>query len=348
MNNSSNTTDSPATDGLQRQNYQTVPQLVPIAVLILITNGIVFLLFCKTRNLRTPANYLLFSLALSDVMTGLVNIPLFLCQLIRGYHVSATLFCASTVFHNVISFSVAYHITAITAEKYLAVVNPFGRNMMTKRTVAKTALVVWLWSTFLGSVPSSWFDKWWDMESLALYLEAGYNIFCLVVVFLLPFTFILYAYSIMFKAVSSTAGLTKSMRRKDTRTFKKASNEKKCLIILLTMAVAFAICWLPWFTMKLIYSLVNIELITEQGEHMVHLSQVFVIVRYLSSAINPLLYTFFKKDFWSAFRVVVLKKKHPRRSSMSMRAVSVRSRGSEQVSTLLLPEHTGKTCHSTL
>lgn len=346
MNNTSKSSSSEEPSG-QHQADEILTQLVPIAVLIVITNGLVFLLFGKLRSLRTPANYLLLSLAMSDVMTGLINIPLF-CVLStlddQTLDKMNSVYCASEVFHNVISCSVAYHITAITAEKYLAVVNPFGRFLMTKKTVVKILSTVWLWSVFLGAIPASWWSAWWNGERRALYLQTGNNIFSLVVVFVIPYMFILYAYFIMFKAVSCKNRFKKSLDRKDPRAFKRASNEKKCLIILLTMAIAFAICWIPWFTLRLIFSLAYIGWIDgEDLAYMEHVSHAFIIIRYLSSAINPLLYTFFKQDFWNAFKVVVLKKK-PRRPSvtLSMRQ-TVRLRGSDQLVDLLAPENNVKT-----
>lgn len=347
MNNSSNTSlDQPLEHQQESQNDE-ISQLVPIAVLILLTNGVVFLLFGKMKSLRTPANYFLLSLAVSDAMTGLINIPLFLSMLWNiDLSSDGAVYCASEVFHNVISCSVAYHITAITVEKYVAVVNPFGRFLMTKKTVVKILSAVWLWSAFLGSVPASWWSSWWhSTDSLALYLQAGYIIFCLVAVFVIPYIFILYAYSTMFKAVSSKRRLKKSLNQKDPRAFKKANNEKKCLIILLTMAIAFAICWIPWFTLRLIYSLTDIGWIgPEIMAPMEHASHIFIIIRYLSSAINPLLYTFFKQDFWSAFKVVVLKRR-PRSLSitLSMRK-TIRPRGSDpQVELLPAESNTDKT-----
>lgn len=340
MSNSSHT--SP-TNGNQPLNLEAVPQVAPIAVLILLTNGIVFILFWKKRSLRTPSNYLLLSLAVSDFMTGLINIPVFLANFVQSNE-SEVLFGVMKVFHNVISFSIAYHITAVTAEKYLAVVNPFGRNMRTTKTVLKVAIVIWLWSSLLGTVPIFWLKEWLKREARAEYLETGYNIFCLVFVFLLPFTFILFAYCVMFRAVSSKHSLTKSMPQKGTQAFKKASNEKKCMIILLSMALTFVICWLPWFMLMLLFSLYNLQWLPRRVlVSLFPMSQIFLIVRYLSSIIDPLLYTFFKQDFWNAFRVVVLKKQPKGRSSQTLRVVSQRSRGgSEKSQSLLMEENNGQ------
>ena len=191
MNNTSSSSEEPSGQH-QGDEFEVIWQLVPIAMLIVITNGLVFLLFGKLRSLRTPANYFLLSLAVSDVMTGLINIPLFCVLSTLDYptleNMNGSIYCATEVFHNMISCSVAYHITAITVEKYLAVVNPFGRFLMTKKTVVKILSTVWLWSASLGAIPASWWSAWWKGERLALYVQTGNNIFSLVVVFVIdPF-----------------------------------------------------------------------------------------------------------------------------------------------------------------
>ena len=340
MNNSSNISLQHLT-ALHQPKYNLASQLVPIAVSIIVANGVVFYLFGKMRSLRTPANYFLLSLAISDIMTGLINIPLLLVLV----HLSplspsfTVMYCTSEVFHNVISISIAYHITAITMDKYLAVVNPFGRFLMTRKTVRKALSSVWLCSAFLGSVPATWWDSWLAEDSFALYLQAGHIIFCLCVVFFVPYMFILYSYGVMFKAVSLKRSSKESSVQKDSRAFKRANNERKCLIILLAMASAFAICWIPWFTLRLIYAVSTTGWIDIKDQaSFTEASQMFVIIRYISSAVNPLLYTFFKQDFWKAFKILILKK-HPRRQSLtpSIRlSVTQRYRDSEQQDQLLV------------
>ena len=340
MNNSSNISLQHLT-AFHQPKYNLASQLVPIAVSIIVANGVVFYLFGKMRSLRTPANYFLLSLSISDIMTGLINIPLLLVlEHLSSPSLSFTvIYCTSEVFHNVVSISIAYHITAITMDKYLAVVNPFGRFLMTKKTVRKALSSVWLCSAFLGSVPATWWDSWLAEDSFALYLQAGHIIFCLCVVFFVPYMFILYAYGVMFKAVSMKRSSKESSGQKDSRAFKKANNERKCLIILLAMATAFAICWIPWFTLRLIYAVSTTGWIDIKDQaSFTEASQMFVIIRYISSAVNPLLYTFFKQDFWKAFKILILKK-HPRRQSLtpSIRlSVTQRYRDSEQQDQLLV------------
>ena len=334
MNNSSNISLQHLT-AFHQPNYKLASQLVPIAVSIIIANGVVFYLFGKMRSLRTPANYFLLSLSISDIMTGLINIPLLLVlEHLSSSSLSFTvIYCTSEVFHNVVSISIAYHITAITMDKYLAVVNPFGRFLMTRKTVRKALSSVWLCSAFLGSVPATWWDSWLAEDSFALYLQAGHIIFCLCVVFFVPYMFILYAYGVMFKAVSMKRSSKESSGQKDSRAFKKANNERKCLIILLAMATAFAICWIPWFTLRLIYAVSTTGWIDIKDQaSFTEASQMFVIIRYISSAVNPLLYTFFKQDFWSAFKIVTLKRNSriPSMTPSIRLTITQRYRGAEK------------------
>lgn len=59
-------------------NYQVISEVLPIAIVIVLTNSLVFYLFAKRKSLRTPTNCLLLSLSLCDFMTGFIAIPLFI------------------------------------------------------------------------------------------------------------------------------------------------------------------------------------------------------------------------------------------------------------------------------
>ena len=60
------------------------------------------------------------------------------------------------------------------------------------------------------------------------------------------------------------------------------------------MAIIFACCWFPYFIVML---LVNIRL-----KVLFSVFEAVMVIRYITSLANPLLYTFFKRDFWSAFQ----------------------------------------------
>ena len=85
------------------------------------------------------------------------------------------------------------------------------------------------------------------------------------------------------------------IKNKNSREQKKKKSDRKCILVFAAMASIFACCWFPYFIVML---LVNIRLKV--------LFSVFfeavIVIRYITSLANPLLYTFFKRDFWSAFQ----------------------------------------------
>lgn len=309
-----NNTTSAAADQDQilsgQKRLEALPQLLPISLLIVLTNFVVFLLFYSRRSLRKPSNYLLLSLAICDFLNGSVNISLFLLVFIPMIKGSKflVLLGAVEVSHNFIAITAACHIFLITAEKYLAVMRPLKYHVIKKKTMLRVIGGAWVISAVIAAAPISWFSMRNRKERTGLILETAFNVFCLFAVFVVPYTFILFAHITMFRKICkrnhNRAGLKSCAR---SRIRKKKENERKCLIIFATMATVFLVCWLPWFILRLIYSLIKQRLIQHDPVALMIASQVFLIVRYLTSVINPLLYTFFKQDFWRALKRTVIR-----------------------------------------
>ena len=307
-----NTTSAADQDQIlsEERRLEALPQLLPIGLLIVLTNFVVFLLFYSRQSLRKPSNYLLLSLAICDFLNGSVNISLFLSVFIPVVKGSKflVLLCAVEVSHNFIAITAACHIFLITAVKYLAVMKPLKYHVIKKKTMLLVIGGAWVISAVVSAAPIGWFSMRSRKERTGLILETAFNVFCLFAVFVMLYTFILFAHITMFRKICKRnhdrAGLNSRAR---SRIRKKKKNELKGLIIFATIAIVFLVCWLPWFILRLIYSLIGQRLIQHDNVAMEIASQVFLIVRYLTSVINPLLYTFFKQDFWRALKRTVIK-----------------------------------------
>ncbi|KAL9959978.1 hypothetical protein ACROYT_G033364 [Oculina patagonica] len=307
----SNTTAGPAvevTTHKLKSNYQVLYEVLPIAVIIIAVNSMVFYLFAKSKRLRTPTNCLLLSLAVCDFMTGFICIPLFIIvvvQVIKSPEPHAHIGHFNVIFNNCMAISAAYHILAITLERYFCISRPFAHRQLTKKSMLKLALFVWFVAAVIGFMPYAWFSL--QLTDIVAYkkTQVGYVVFCLIFVFLVPSILIVFSQTVMFKAIAKSGGhrltATKTAQR-------KAKNDKKCLIIFALMAFIYVVCWLPWFVLYLCFSF-WFPLTPETLEGLSNLSQVVVIFRYLTSIVNPLLYTFFKKDFLQAFKLLVLRKR---------------------------------------
>ena len=288
-------------------NTQAIAELVPVALLIILANGLVFVLFMKRAQLRTPANYVLFSLAACDFITGVINIPFFI---IVAFTPVITLFkfryymaVLVSVLNNFTAISACYHILAATTEKYLSIIWPVKHRSITRKTVFKVLQVVWVVSFIVAFIPFSWVNME-DRETQGK-LTVWHVIFCLVAVFLLPYTFMIYAFVAIFKSISNQ-GKTKGNIISRSHFNRQVALERRCLILFASMAIIFLVCWLPWFILLLLY---KVEDNTEDMEIAAH---VFVLVRYATSIINPLLYTFFRRDFNKALKSLFKRKRSQR------------------------------------
>ena len=122
-------------------NIEAIAELVPVALLVTIANGLVLVLFKKNTKLRTASNYVLFSLAVCDFMTGIINIPLFIIEsltpVIKSFEVRY--YILVSVLNNLTAISSCYHILIATTEKYLSIIWPVTHRLMTKKISLQSA-----------------------------------------------------------------------------------------------------------------------------------------------------------------------------------------------------------------
>lgn len=311
MSNSSFSVNNTTNSELKPPNPTFLAEVLPIAVVIVLVNGLVFYLFLKHKRLRTPTNLLLFSLAVCDFLTGFIGIPLFIVVVMQVVDppVSNHLAAFIVIFNNGTAITTAYHILAITFERYFSILKPFNHRQLTKTSMLKVVISVWFVSTALATMPYAWSTKRLSDPIGYSKTQFGYVVFCLTFVFFVPCIMIVTCQFLMFRAISKRGnqGLTSpSASRRKTR------NEKKCLIVFALMALIFLACWLPWFVLSLCFTL-WFPVHQKTLKILSNLAQVFAIFRFVTSIVNPLLYTFFKRDFLAAFRLFILRKKISRR-----------------------------------
>ena len=196
-----------------------------------------------------------------------------------------------------------YHIVIVTAERYLAIKCPLKHLALDLKSVNIVLALVWLLSLLISLVPFTWINKIYPVsQPVSSKFTLVFTIFCMVFVLVLPYIFLVYVFIDMFKAVY---GGSRNRRwensgflRRTESSKRRSTGERKCLVLFVIMASVFLICWLPWFVIFLLYQL------PLDFSKMRVPSQVSLLIRYMSSAVNPLLYTFLKRDFNQALKFV--------------------------------------------
>ena len=301
MNINNSTSTSLGNQRLDNENlgFMFLAKLLPIAVAITFTNGLVFVMFYKRKSLHTASNYLLLSLASSDFLTGTVSIPFFISFNFHGIIPYGSLAAhLMYVIQILLAISGSYHILVITGEMYFAIANPLRHQLLAKSVVWKLSFGVWIISAAFSAVSLAW----WKHTS-PIYHNIAYSALVLFTVFMVPYIFMIYAYAKMFIAISKRKIPGQEHNLQKSRFRKRQGDKKKCIIVFATMAVTHAVCWMPYFTVMLI---ITIHILVPVGDTSAvgKVAEVFAITRFLTSLINPLLYTFFKRDFRKALRIL--------------------------------------------
>ena len=177
-NNSSSAQDG---DGSSTFSYFIVSYdscLIVLSFLIIGINILVLVLFARRRPLRSKTNLLLASLSVSDLMMGLLGIPMSTaCNALVGYRTFSGLCITAAAVYRFIAVSTIFHILVITAEKYVSVIYPFKyTSVVTKKRIFALITSVWTFFSLRGAHSTHLAEIWWfhlqrpDQASLGSYL----------------------------------------------------------------------------------------------------------------------------------------------------------------------------------
>ncbi|XP_053930074.1 neuromedin-U receptor 1 isoform X1 [Cuculus canorus] len=145
--------------GPQRSNF-----FVPVCVIYLLIfvvgavgNTLTCIVILRHRFMRTPTNYYLFSLAVSDLLVLLLGMPLELYDLWSNYPflLGASGCYFKTLLFEAVCFASILNVTALSVERYIAVVHPLkAKYVVTRNHAKRVIIVIWVLSV-ICSIPNT-------------------------------------------------------------------------------------------------------------------------------------------------------------------------------------------------
>ena len=121
-----------------------------LVILNLFGNTLVCVVILRNRNMRTPLNYLLFNLAVTDTMIDVLSIPMIVFGFIpnKSGGTVVMLLCKFIV-HGTLIFACGkvsvFSLAAVAFEQYQAVVHPLTvRENITKRKTFVFIIIIWI------------------------------------------------------------------------------------------------------------------------------------------------------------------------------------------------------------
>ena len=297
--------------------FDTFP--IVLAIMISGLNSFILFLATKVRYLRTATNFVLGSLAFSDLLSGVMGIPFYLaCSAIQETPV-----CGITqVLTKFFSISIVLHLFLVSIDRHVAVVHAIRyRSLVTKRKTLHWLLSVWIIAIFVSLIQLSWIgldvDVNEDSEEETARIAIMYNIVCIVLFFAVPLITMIFCYVTIFLALRQQLraiqknSIPSYIRRSERRSH---ARERRAALIFVAMITIYIFCWLPYFLLDLQHQF---------GEEFFTLPSLieytlFYYPKFLNSLLNPLLYVFCKHDFRQAIRSMTGKTLANDRPSLSL------------------------------
>ena len=300
-NNSSSKTD------LERTEFLPVSLIVTLffmCLLIVALNGLVIFLIHKKKILRTITNMFLASLALSDLMSGLVGIPLLVICLARDL---VNVCVSSAIFIRFTAISSVWHVLLIACDRYIFIVHGMQyHSLVTKQRAIVATIVVWLFSLLSSVIQLSWYllyeIAFTEYEEITEDFNRKYSIACIVLFFAVPLLLMCYIYGRIFQISCKSNKTDRQASKNLQQPSRSLLHEWRGRTVLLITIVIFTGCWLPYF----VAMLDDYMSASEQSPMPLWAQRLLLFLGFIPPILNPILCTLAKKDFRRAFKQVVL------------------------------------------
>uniref|UniRef100_A0A3B3CJ00 5-hydroxytryptamine (serotonin) receptor 2C, G protein-coupled-like 1 n=1 Tax=Oryzias melastigma TaxID=30732 RepID=A0A3B3CJ00_ORYME len=330
-----------------REKFQCNWPALLILVIIALTIGgniLVILAVSLEKKLQNATNFFLRSLAVADMLVGILVMPISLINILYDYAWPLpSALCPIWIYLDVL-FSTAsiMHLCAISLDRYVAIRNPIEHSRFNSRTKAMMKIAA-VWTISIGvSMPIPVIglhneDKVFVNGSCVLN-EERFMLIGSFVAFFIPLVIMVVTYCLTIQSRRNTLSCLKGAEpsillsasasdsisiipgsevasqlsspaagpgRSDSSgchgrrgMMQAIKNEKRASKVLGIVFFLFLIMWCPFF-------ITNVTFVLCRGscnESLLHdLLNLFVWVGYISSGVNPLVYTLFNKTYRRAF-----------------------------------------------
>ncbi|XP_061742868.1 trace amine-associated receptor 1-like [Nerophis ophidion] len=272
-----------------------------IGVVIICGNFLIIMSVIYFKQLHTPTNYLILSLAVSDLLVGLLTIPLD-TKFNRDYcQIHGGLVClAQQCIEVTLTTASILNLMCISIDRYYAVCKPLVyKTAITVRVTVFMILLSWSFSFLLSTG---------FLIAGIIYAKCGNKCYIYIVIvnvsgpiltFYLPMIIVMCIYAIIFfvahKQARSIQNRTYHSRTPGATVRKMERKATKTLAIVLS---AFLVCCCPFFTVWMISFSNKVSVSFEVIDPL----SLFVLS---NSMLNPFIYALFYSWYRSAFKIVI-------------------------------------------
>ena len=277
--------------------------LTAIMLSAIIGNSLVVAVVYRKKELRNVTSIFIVNLSISDIAVAILCMPFSIVTTIAGDWIFAGQFCQLNGFLNIfLLLNSILTLTAISIQKYFAIVMPLTETVTTKRAIHA---LVWTWcqSFITALTPVLGWNSYVHIPGrMQCSTKVPSNVsemvncfFIIVTGFVIPLVVMIFAY---FRIFLNVRRHTRRLRKHIAPDYALKS-EKNVTITLVIILTLFLLCWAP-FSVLVTYATLN-------KSH--ELPEYFHIVAYwmgfLSSAVNPIIFALRTRSFRRGYLEII-------------------------------------------
>ncbi|XP_062406274.1 trace amine-associated receptor 13c-like [Sardina pilchardus] len=258
------------------------------------------------KQLHTPTNILIVSLAISDCLVGLFVMPVHSMILIGSCSLFGSTFCA---LYNIINFHLTfvsvYNISFIAVDRYFALSNPF---LYSKKVSLSLAFIItihiWIVSLFYNCAFLYFNGNFRNKcpDKCLVSVDEVWSTVDLIIVFILPCATIIILYLKVFfiarrHAVVIRAALKDRKRLDIQNNGDSIKLERKAAKVLGILVSVFLICLIPYYICMSLYDVL--------AESYDSVANAMLTLFFFNSTLNPIIYALFYPWFRKSIKFIV-------------------------------------------
>ncbi|XP_044147107.1 trace amine-associated receptor 4-like [Bufo gargarizans] len=283
-------------------------------ILTIVGNSMVIISVSHFRQLHTPTNFLILSLATADFLLGLTVMPYSMVRSITACWYFGDLFCKV---HSCIDMTLCttsiFHLFFIAVDRYYAICQPLHYSR--KITIPVIEVYVFIsWSVpclySFGLVLSNVNIEGLEEETLVLCMGSCslvfnkmWSILTSLLCFFIPGTLMIGLYIRIFSVARKQAKLINSIpnstnQKKSSKNKSLVNAENKAAKTLSLVMGVFILCWLPFFILTVTDPYLNFSISDD-------IYNIVLWLGYFNSALNPIIYGLFYPWFKKSFLLIL-------------------------------------------
>nr|XP_046229588.1 trace amine-associated receptor 1-like [Scatophagus argus] len=272
-----------------------------MSVVTVCGNLLVVIAIIYFKQLHVPTNYLILSLAMTDLFVGVVVFPFSMAFTVTSCRFNPALFCQVRGSIDVtLTTASILNLCCISIDRYYAICQPLTyRSKLTHHVIGIMLLLSWGVAAIIGiGIMMVSFNREKCGNSCVIDTVLSTILAC-VFSFYMPVIIMLSIYLKIFLVAQKQANSIQNTTCQTTKSGATVSKmERKATKTLAIVLGVFLLCWTPFFFCLTFLSAINARVSLP----------VFETLNWLSlsnSMLNPFIYAFFYSWFRSAFRMII-------------------------------------------